>query len=181
MIGYRRARYTFDSLHTSTKSGPNGQAMLSSFQDFMCLPVALKDAIVALGGEKIKDIFTRIEQPIQGISTLQHWYNLISKTPPEGGEIRRISTFGDKEGKTRVIGILDYWSQTVLRPIHKGLEKILKRIPEDCTYDQEAWYTKLPRACVYYSFDLTAATDRLPIKHQKLIIEDVYGKRVADA
>lgn len=34
---------------------------------------------------------------------------------------------------------------------------------------------------MYYSFDLTTATDRLPVKHQKLIIAQIFGKRIADA
>lgn len=75
---------------------------------------------------------------------------------------------------------MDYWSQAVLRPIHKEINKILMNIEEDCTFDQSNWYTKLPTSCTYYSFDLTNATDRLPIKHQKLIISRLFNKRIAD-
>lgn len=107
-LGYRRARYNFDSLHTSTKSGPNGQAMLTSYQDYLSLPEPLVNALVELGGPKIQDIFTRIFEPINGITSFQLWYQLNNSPLPEMGEIRRLSTFGDKEGKTRIIGILDY-------------------------------------------------------------------------
>lgn len=92
-----------------------------------------------------------------------------------------MSLFGDKEGKTRVIGILDYWSQCVLKGIHKDLERFLSKIPEDCTFDQTVWFSKLPTDQTFYSFDLSNATDRLPVKHQRDIIEIIYGKRIADS
>jgi len=82
--------------------------MLVSFEDFLALPTDLKDQIVKLGGPKIKTIFAKIVEPIDGIPLYQHWYNITGFPNHNGQEIRRITTFGDKEGKTRVIGILDY-------------------------------------------------------------------------
>jgi hypothetical protein len=52
---------------------------------------------------------------------------------------RKLSYFPDKEGKTRIIGILDYFSQTVLKKLHSFLFRILDRIPQDCTFDQGAF------------------------------------------
>jgi predicted DsbA family dithiol-disulfide isomerase len=49
---------------------------------------------------------------------------------------RKLSYFQDKEGKTRTIGVLDYFSQSVLRPLHIYLEKVLMKIPQDCMLDQ---------------------------------------------
>jgi len=180
-IGFKRARYSFGRLHTSTKSGPNGQAMLFSTKDYQVLPDELKNSLRKLGGPPVQNIFDCLDKDWDGISTLSHFETLIDLKKEEPLKVRKLSLFGDKEGKTRVIGILDYWSQTVLRPIHKVLENTLRRIPEDCTFDQSAWYTKLPTECTYYSFDLTNATDRLPVKHQKEIISIIFGKRIADA
>jgi len=50
--------------------------------------------------------------------------------------IRKLSYFPDKEGKVRVIGILDYFSQTVLKNLHHYLYRVLKKIPQDFTFDQ---------------------------------------------
>jgi hypothetical protein len=36
----------------------------------------------------------------------------------EGVIIRKLTGIEDKEGKTRVIAIGDYWSQTALKPLH---------------------------------------------------------------
>lgn len=40
-------------------------------------------------------------------------------------------------GKTRTVAIGDSFSQAALKPIHKDLMRILRRIPMDCTFNQE--------------------------------------------
>lgn len=63
----------------------------------------------------------------------------------------------------------------LLRPIHMMLFKILKNIPQDATFDQDRGVQMgvqlLKKAGIAYSFDLSAATDRLPIVIQCLLIE----------
>jgi len=80
------------------------------------------------------------------------------------GRFRRLSSFPDKEMKVRVIGILDYWSQTVLKPVHEYMFNVLRKIPQDCTFNQGSFMTKLPTEGPYYSIDLSAATDRFPME-----------------
>lgn len=92
---------------------------------------------------------------------------------------RRITAISDVEGKTRVIGVLDYWSQTVLKPLHDKLMSLLRKIPQDCTFDQGSFLSKLRKPDdeeYYYSFDLTNATDRLPLELQKSVIGRVLGR-----
>jgi hypothetical protein len=38
-----------------------------------------------------------------------------------------------------MVAILDYWSQTALRPLHDRLFGILKTIPQDMTFSQGAF------------------------------------------
>jgi len=65
--------------------------------------------------------------------------------------------------------------------LHKYLFSILKQIPNDGTFNQEASVLRLKdkiRAAdmkKVYSFDLSAATDRLPIALQGVILEKVTG------
>jgi len=72
----------------------------------------------------------------------------------------------DKGGKTRVIAILDIYSQSVLQPVHKYFMKCLRSIGTDSTYDQQSGRLRVLNAArsgrVLYSFDLSNATDRLP-------------------
>jgi hypothetical protein len=80
--------------------------------------------------------------------------------------IRKIVGIEDKEGKTRVIAIGDYWSQTALRPLHLWVFRILRRIRQDVTFDQGSFRDKVskwPAGATLYSVDLTSATDRFPI------------------
>jgi len=87
----------------------------------------------------------------------------------------------DKEGKTRVIGILDYWTQTALLPLHRLLNNLLKGIVTDCTFNQDHFTTCLPSVGPYFSFDLTAATDRMPISLQKEVLGCIIGVDKAEA
>lgn len=82
----------------------------------------------------------------------------------EEGITRKLSFFPDKEGKTRVIAIGDYFTQAVLRGLHRYLFKLLDKIPQDCTKDQGKFRSLLKDAEYFYSVDLTAATDRFPIQ-----------------
>jgi len=77
-------------------------------------------------------------------------------------------------GKDRVFAMVDYWTQCALKPLHNRLFKILRTIPQDCTFDQDKgrevlkqW--SLDKDC--YSLDLSSATDRFPIDLQAKVLE----------
>jgi hypothetical protein len=62
-----------------------------------------------------------------------------------------------------------------LRPLHNGLFRVLKRWDStDATFDQDRGFniflSKLSKGTTIYSYDLSAATDRLPITLQKMIL-----------
>lgn len=88
-----------------------------------------------------------------------------------------LGRLGAKEepGKVRVFAMVDWWTQMLLRPIHLMLFAILKRIPQDATFDQEQGVQRgrslLKESRYAGSFDLSAATDRLPVSLQSLLIE----------
>lgn len=60
-----------------------------------------------------------------------------------GQPLRRLAFFADKEGKSRVIAILDYFSQTVLKGLHSYLFRALRKIPQDMTFDQGAFVDRV--------------------------------------
>jgi hypothetical protein len=98
-----------------------------------------------------------------------------------------ISQFAIKEeaaGKIRLFALLDSVTQTFLAPLHQVLFDILKSIPNDGTFDQEASIkrsqSKALSANCAYSFDLTAATDRLPAKLTSLVIETIVSKEIGN-
>jgi len=90
----------------------------------------------------------------------------------------RLHCIFEKGNKARVIALGDYFSQSVLYPIHNVLLGILKRIPMDSTFDQDGGadrvkaLTKGSEPC--YSLDLSAATDRLPVKFLEHVISGIF-------
>lgn len=70
----------------------------------------------------------------------------------------------------------------MLHPLHSALFTLLRKIPTDGTFDQLAPVKrlKLNRKSSVYSFDLSAATDRLPLLFQKIILIPVLGLSLAE-
>jgi hypothetical protein len=85
----------------------------------------------------------------------------------------------EEPGKVRVFAMLDYWSQLILYPLHVALFGLLQNIPEDCTFDQgkgvkvltEKVRARIPGDSRVYSFDLSSATDRLPVVIQSRLLD----------
>jgi len=179
-LGVRRKSVEWSKPHMSTKRGPLGQALLTAVSELTLIPQELLDSIITIGGPKLSAVITGLKAPIGGtnLSVVDVWSKLY---PPKTKSLRRISYFSDKEGKTRVIAILDYWSQTCLRPLHDCLNGILRRIPQDCTFNQNHFLKCLPPKGPYYSIDLSNATDRMPIALQLKVVREVIGKTRADA
>jgi len=85
-----------------------------------------------------------IDTALDSQSILQRFMDFLgTKVNKYPGEIRRLVVFSDKEGKTRIIAILDYFSQTVLRGLHAYLFKALRKIPQDMTFNQGAFRERI--------------------------------------
>jgi hypothetical protein len=83
----------------------------------------------------------------------------------------------EEPGKKRIVAMVDIWTQWLLYPLHRFIfDRILKRIPQDGTFDQQRPVKALlDRAAAegktdFWSFDLSAATDRLPVGIQVLVL-----------
>lgn len=87
-----------------------------------------------------------------------------------GGCHSKLHVLYEKGVKSRIIAIGDYYSQSILTPFHDMLAGILKTIPNDCTFDQNAGFEMVRAMSVksdeLNSLDLSKATDRLPRKAQ---------------
>nr|WTN86941.1 RNA-dependent RNA polymerase [Fusarium oxysporum mitovirus 3] len=151
------SRLKWKKFHFTTKSGPKGHALNTWLADWYSLPKQLRESISEVGGSKMRTYLTNLEE---GASFLSKFF--VSSTS-KGDIFRKLVSFSDKEGKTRVIAILDYFSQSVLKPLHLYLFNFLKKIDQDCTFDQNSFKTKIADWEIFYSVDLKAATDRFPI------------------
>lgn len=92
-----------------------------------------------------------------------------------------LSQFAIKEeagGKVRVFALVDSITQSVLKPLHQSIFSLLKVIPNDGTFDQDSSVErskeKAEKHGCAYSFDLSAATDRLPSTLTAAILSNIF-------
>jgi len=95
----------------------------------------------------------------------------ISKFP-----VGRLGLKQEMAGKMRVFAMVDAWTQWLMYPIHKFIFRILKKIPMDGTFNQSGPLSRVPwnKGFPLFSLDLSAATDRLPLALQTLLIDYVF-------
>lgn len=99
--------------------------------------------------------------------------------------IGQLSTKKEAAGKIRVFAMVDVWTQSALKPLHNYLFSFLKSLPNDGTFDQHAsvkrCMLKSSVAKQSFGYDLSAATDRLPIVLQVSVLTQFFGKEFAEA
>jgi hypothetical protein len=84
--------------------------------------------------------------------------------------------------------MVDAWTQWLLAPLHEWIFLILRKISiVDGTFNQQAPLQRLQRKFypdkvkrTFASIDLSAATDRLPISMQKILLEKILQGVVPD-
>jgi len=92
-------------------------------------------------------------------------------------------------GKIRVFAMVDAWTQWLFNPLHKVLQDVLRCILEDATFDQigrveeklALMISRGYRVEKAYSFDLSSATDRLPVSLQVRLLGPLIGAEKAEA
>lgn len=96
--------------------------------------------------------------------------------PHKEGKLRKLVYFPDREDKVRIVAELDYFSQSVLRPLHLYLFNVLRKIPQDCTHSQGSGLNRLKLVVdkEIYSVDLSNATDRFPISLIKTVLSGKF-------
>jgi hypothetical protein len=97
---------------------------------------------------------------------------------PEMISLGTLHVIQEAAGKSRVIAINDFFTQQVLNPLHKWLFAICKLFPQDATFDQEGALLKFAsREDIkeYFSYDLTSATDLIPIQIYQAVLAPIIG------
>jgi hypothetical protein len=169
--------------HLTTKKGPQGHALLNSMLELTLLTPQLIQYIKVLGGNKLGFYLeSMLAKGTEGRLAAM-WSSVFKSKAKRDGSLRKISYFSDKEGKTRVIALVDYWSQASLKPLHILLNRILRRIPRDCTFNQGAFleFSSKDSEHSFHSLDLSAATDRMPVALQERVIASIIGAEKASA
>jgi len=101
----------------------------------------------------------------------------VKKTWAKG--IGQLAFKEEAAGKLRAFALVDIWTQSLFKPLHEALFDLLRIIPNDGTFNQDLSVKrsagKAERSGCAYSFDLSAATDRLPIKLQEALLNRFFG------
>jgi len=114
------------------------------------------------------------------------WFqcNIDSKTVQDD-YLGQLALKDEPAGKVRVFALVDVFSQWVLKGLHDCIFDILREIPQDGTFDQsapiKALFLKSAPKDRFFSMDLTAATDRLPVTLQRMLLASMFGDRMANA
>lgn len=99
-------------------------------------------------------------------------------------DLGRLAVVRNVSGKSRVVGMTNYWIQIALYPIHKAIFSFLGTLSTDGTFDQHKPVRRLIEANKafnrkFYSFDLSAATDRLPLALQEQVLASFTDDTIA--
>jgi hypothetical protein len=169
-------RPVWECPHFTTKSSPQGVAMMtlkSELDDLAHMPEKLRDMYQVAGGTMEHYVNTIKDKP-------EIFRNVGSPKASRKGRLRSLGVVKDSEGKSRIIAMADYWTQTSLKPLHEKLLYSLRSIRMDVTFGQDIG--PFGRASQdYFSFDLTAATDRIPIFIYESILEHLFGKDYSES
>lgn len=101
----------------------------------------------------------------------------------------RLVKLYEAAGKVRIIAIVDPLVNWLLKPLHEWVFAILRSIPQDGTFDQDKPINELvarvkqrdAKTRFIGSCDMSAATDRLPVALQAMILGHIFGPKIAKA
>jgi hypothetical protein len=123
---------------------------------------------------------THLQSLVDKLKLFLHDRHLKFWKDAAGGKL----AFKDEPGKVRVFAMVDCITQWILDPLHQWIFSVLKdievRFGTDATFDQDGAVLRLQKLLKNsqraYSFDLSAATDRLPIIIQVDLLNHIVPK-----
>lgn len=152
----------------STTSSLIVQAVAWFKPEFSELLLVFKNLALKLNQKTLYDKLSEVANGAKDIKVFQRW------SP------KYLAKLGIKEepGKVRVFAMVDWWTQMLMRPVHLALFRILERIPSDATMNQDAGVKRgmrlIEKTQFAASYDLSAATDRLPVLLQSFLINHLW-------
>jgi hypothetical protein len=148
----------------SSKMGPNGPAMGTFESDLSAL---FKDDNLKQNVSKAWKYFN-----YKFPNTMKQVKPANTKVPVFTG---RLAVIPGPACKTRIVAICDYFSHIALAPLHGITMKLLATFRFDGTKSHRGIVTRLMKlkGKTFYSLDISAATDRMPVKVQIPVVERI--------
>jgi hypothetical protein len=150
------------------RSGPNGPAVLTAHLD-----------AIALKRSSLFKTFMEVAQTVE-FPLLSSLSTCLTFKTDANLSVGKISFIPEKGGKTRLIAIVDFWSQQLLKGFHRDLIELIVKImgETDSTFDQNKAFKRAmikSKGKKVFSFDLKSATDRFPYSLQKVVLNTLWG------
>jgi hypothetical protein len=162
--------------YLSNKAGPQGKATLTAHRCWLSYSESFIDSLNKLAiGEFAKD-WLRKSKKFWFINNKED----LLKTPFNSNQ-GKLSVVKDPEGKFRIIAIVDYYTQLLLRKLHLAQFKLVRNLPCDRSFTQDPRHHWESNSESYWSLDLSAATDRFPRSLQFRLIGEMYNYDFAKA
>lgn len=157
----------------SIVAGPNGPSVLSAHLDIYAL------ANEGLLGT-VRELYAHLKHPLA--PSLDRMGTFEPTKSADQLRSGRLSFLQEHGGKTRVIAIVDFWTQQALKVLHLRMMEFIRTLVTDCTFDQNKGFNRVlskskGRPC--YSYDLSSATDRFPLVLQTELIKCFFGPTTA--
>jgi hypothetical protein len=191
----RESMRKHSSIHVSTKNGPNGVCLVGSPRDYIAVRDTcdfrgkpLLDTISELSEITDNKELTNVIDTFGELSNNQlSQYVHTAEGPYKPPITGKLSIKQEVFGKSRLIAIVDFFSQSVLKPLHEVQFDWLSKQAGDGTFNQghvseqvRILSTVLTSTVnALFSLDLTTATDRLPIDLQFEVMNQQFGYDVA--
>jgi hypothetical protein len=130
----------------------------------------------------------------KSIVDLEAYWSLIEKLIKKSSEADKtqfvmgsLGKLGFKQeaaGKIRIFAMVDAFTQWLLEPLHNLIFEVLRHIKQDGTHNQLKPLLALlklrkVKKLPLYSFDLSSATDRLPVSIQERLLLFLLGPKLA--
>nr|UPW42061.1 MAG: putative RNA dependent RNA polymerase [Xinjiang mito-like virus 49] len=100
------------------------------------------------------------------------------------GPIGRLAFKEEAAGKLRVFAMAEVLTQSLMKPLHLKLFDLFKLLPNDGTHDQERAFNYAQSLAQKhgksFGFDLSSATDRLPVDCQARILTSLFGSNFGE-
>jgi hypothetical protein len=106
-------------------------------------------------------------------------------------KLRVLNSIPDKELKTRIVAIPDFWTQTILRPFRAHVQKVTQKLfaENDFSMSHDAGFDALRKAQTnqkidpkrLFSYDFSNWTDRYHRDLQKAVVEGLFGGAVKES
>jgi hypothetical protein len=186
----RRLKKLSNSVHTSTKNGPNGPAVDCASVDYIALAHSPEAETLFLEIKKLA-VLTRNKSLIRILNSFSKDEELNKTISQELISKKKLCTsrlaikHGEKWGKERLFAIGDWFSQSSLSGMHEFMFQWLSKQPGDGTFCQNSVaeivreWTGNKEIHGVYSSDLSSATDHIPVKLLFEIVLRMFGKNIA--